>query len=263
MPLLWHLPMSHFSEKVRWALDWRRVPHRRRIMPPGLHPFGGLLLTRGRQYTMPVLVMDGHVIGDSTAIVAALEERYVPRSLYPADADERARALELEDWFDENVGPHVRQWAFRELLADPDGLREFAAKQLEWAPAGLPVDSLAGFAKAFVNVRYSLADDGRAAEAREGLVAGLDRLEAELSGGGAGSGEFLVGRRFTVADLTAAALFYPLVLPPEGPWLPRVRPPEFTRFRDSVRDRPGFRWVEDAFRRHRHAARPSAPAGSV
>ena len=75
-PLLWHLPISHFSEKVRWALDSKRVPHRRRIMPPGLHPFGGLLLTGGKQYTMPVLEMDGRRIGDSTAIIAALEERF-------------------------------------------------------------------------------------------------------------------------------------------------------------------------------------------
>jgi hypothetical protein len=55
-----------------------------------------------------------------------------------------------------------------------------------------------------------------------------------------------------VADLTAAALFYPLVLPDEGPWQP-VRTRAFLEFQDSVRDRPGFRWVEETFRRHRHA----------
>ena len=57
-PLLWHLPISHFSEKVRWAFDWKRVPHRRRLMPPGLHPLGGLVLSRGRVYTMPILLAD-------------------------------------------------------------------------------------------------------------------------------------------------------------------------------------------------------------
>ena len=86
-PLLWHLPISHFSEKVRWALDSKRVPHRRRIMPPGLHPFGGLLLTGGRQYTMPVLEMDGRRIGDSTAIIAALEERHPEVDVYTAALD--------------------------------------------------------------------------------------------------------------------------------------------------------------------------------
>ena len=48
------------------------------------------------------------------------------------------------------------------------------------------------------------------------MLAALDRLDDELGGG-----EYLVGDRFTVADLTAAALFYPLVPPPGGPAAPR------------------------------------------
>jgi glutathione S-transferase len=240
-PLLWHLPISHFSEKVRWALDWKRIPHRRRVMPPGLHPLGGLVLTGGRQYTMPVLVMDGRRIGDSTAIIGALEERFPERSLYPAD---RARALDLEDWFDENVGPYARRWGFNTLLTEPEAVRAFAVKQTEWAPFAVPTAAFAPIAKVFLNVRYSTDDEAGVEEAREKLVRGLDRLEAELDG------EFLVGGRFTVADLTAAALFYPLVLPPEGPWR-AMKTAAFLEFQDSVRERPGFRWVEDTFRRWR------------
>jgi glutathione S-transferase len=258
-PLLWHLPISHYSEKVRWTLDWKRIPHRRRIMPPGLHPLGGLLLTGGRQFTMPVLEMDGRRIGDSTSIIAALEERFPGRALYPSDPVERARALELEDWFDENVGPHARRWVFKSMMSEPEGLREFAVKQLEWAPS-LPAGALAGFTRAFVDVRYDSEDEELALEAQTKLVAGLDRLEEELDDG---SAEFLVGRRFTVADLSAAALFYPIVQPPEGPWSPHVRTKQFGDFQDSVRERPGFRWVADTFRRHRHAPRAGDPAGSV
>ena len=29
-PLLWHIPLSHFSEKVRWALDHKGIAHRRK-----------------------------------------------------------------------------------------------------------------------------------------------------------------------------------------------------------------------------------------
>jgi glutathione S-transferase len=62
-----------------------------------------------------------------------------------------------------------------------------------------------------------------------------------------------VGDQFTVADLTAAALFYPLVLPSEGPQL--GDPPEpYQRFREPLQDRPGYRWVEDMYRRHRASA---------
>ena len=24
-PLLWHIPLSHYSEKVRWALDYKGI----------------------------------------------------------------------------------------------------------------------------------------------------------------------------------------------------------------------------------------------
>jgi hypothetical protein len=62
-----------------------------------------------------------------------------------------------------------------------------------------------------------------------------------------------------VADLTAASLFYPLVLPPEGP--PAFRPPaQFARFRDALRERRGFGWVEEMFRRHRRHVREPQPA---
>src|SRR3954465_12503539 len=166
-PLLWHLPISHFSEKVRWALESKRVPHRRRVMPPGLHPFGGLVLTGGRQYTMPVLVMDGRRIGDSTAIIGALEERFPERSLYPAD---KARALELEDWFDENVGPYARQWGFNALLTEPEAVRQFAVKQPEWAAVAVPPAAFAPIARAFLAVRYATANESGVEEARAKLV---------------------------------------------------------------------------------------------
>jgi glutathione S-transferase len=75
---------------------------------------------------------------------------------------------------------------------------------------------------------------------------GLDRLEAELDGG-----DYLVGDRFTVADLTAAALFYPLVLPPEGPIEVDTVPAALEEIRASVADRSGYRWVRDMYARHR------------
>jgi glutathione S-transferase len=67
-----------------------------------------------------------------------------------------------------------------------------------------------------------------------------------------GDGEFLVGDEFSVADLTAASLFYPLVVPPEGPLptdLPRASALE--RFRESLSNRRGYKWVEETFRKHR------------
>ena len=107
------------------------------------------------------------------------------------------------------------------------------------------------YASAFVKLRFRVASDQAAADARRRVVTALDRLEDELDGG-----EYLVGDRFTVADLTASALFYPLVLPPEGPQLPDP-PAGYESFRAPLADRPGYRWVERMFREHRKPVRAS------
>jgi hypothetical protein len=33
-PLLWHIPLSHFSEKVRWTLDYKGIAHQCRVLGP-------------------------------------------------------------------------------------------------------------------------------------------------------------------------------------------------------------------------------------
>src|SRR5256885_16981161 len=101
-PLLWHIPLSHFNEKVRWTLDYKRIAHRRQVL-------GADYLIRCWRATgqgkLPILWLDGRAIADSTRIIAALEERFPERPLYPADDAGRRRALALEDEFDEGLGP--------------------------------------------------------------------------------------------------------------------------------------------------------------
>ncbi len=247
-PTLWQIDISHYSEKVRWALEHKGVDHRRRSALPGTHIPIALVLTRGAQPTMPVLQIDGETIGDSTAIIAALEARYPDPPLYPADAAERVRALELEDWFDENLGPHARLLPFYELIQEPDLFAEVAAESVP-GPLGKAKPVVGAYARAYTSIRWGAGDDDAAEQAREAIVAALDKLEAELE---QGDGEFLVGDSFSVADLTAASLFYPLVVPPEGPLRTDLpRPPALERFRESLKDRRGYRWVEETFRKHR------------
>lgn len=254
LPLLWHLPASHYSEKVRWALDHKRVPHRRRAALPGVHMALALLRTEGAAHTLPILELSGVAIADSTAAIAALEQRFRERPLYPADPAERRRALALEDYFDEELGPAARLAVFHELRREP---RKFAEVAIHAVPAWMaPAKSpLAAYGRALTAVRYG-ADDGlAAARARETIRAALDRIEAELD---AGDGVHLVGGAFTVADLTAAALFFPVVVP-EGSPLPAdlALPDPLAEFVDSIRYRPGFAWVEATYRRYRDRAEPT------
>ena len=73
-PVLWHLEISHYSEKVRWALDYKDVAHVRRAVTPALQQLRALRLRAGR--TLPILEMNGRAIGDSTCIIEELERRW-------------------------------------------------------------------------------------------------------------------------------------------------------------------------------------------
>jgi glutathione S-transferase len=249
-PTLWHISLSHYSEKVRWTLDHKGVPHRRRAVSiPGLHIPASMLLTHGASHTFPVLELDGRAIGDSTEIIAALEQRYPERPLYPADPEQRRRALELEDFFDEELGSHIRLLAFHELGKDPERFEAVIARSTPGPVAALGSGAVT-YARTYTGLRFGVRSEEAAEIARGKIIAALDRLEAEL-----GSNEYLVGDSFSVADLSAAALFFPLVLPEEGP-VPTDEPPPagMESFRAPLRDRRGYRWVEETFRKHRRPA---------
>jgi glutathione S-transferase len=257
LPTLWQIDVSHFSEKARWALAWKGVEHRRRSPVPGAHMVVALWLTRGAHYTFPVLSINGRRIGDSTAIVAALEELYPDPPLYPADIAERRRALELEEFFDEELGPQVRQLAWYELGQDPE---RFAELMTRTAPP--PMNKLGGptaaYARFYTSLRFRARDAAQAERNRAKILAALDRLEAEL-----GDGDYLVGEDFSVADLTAASLFYPLAQPEEGPIKPDAPSARgFEEFREPLVERRGLQWVKQMFHRHRKPAKAPVTAAA-
>ncbi len=253
-PVLWHIPVSHYSEKARWALAYKGVEHQRKAPPPGPHMLVAMALTRSTHHTFPVLRLDGRNIGGSDEVIAALERAYPDPPLYPADPAELERALELQRFFDSELGPHIRLFAWHELRPDRERMRELSARMMPGPLSRLPrAEAITGhLASAFVQLRFRVADDDAAAAAGEKVLAALDRLEAELKANG--DGDYLVGDSFTVADLTAASLFYPLVDPPEGPRVLPDPPPGIESFRAPLLDRRGYKWVGEMFARHRKRA---------
>jgi glutathione S-transferase len=246
LPVLWQLQLSHYNEKVRWALDVKRIPHLRRSLLPGAHYVVTSGLSGGTVTKTPMLTLDGRTIGDSTRIIEVLEQRWPEPALYPDDPHERARALELEEFFDEQLGPHVRRAVYFVLLDRPDVVKplfmngqRLPARLLLWAtfPALAPL----------MRKRMRIEPEA-AARSRELTFAAMDRLERELQPSG-----YLVGDSFTIADLTAAALFYPVVLPSQFPYpLVSEVPPAGREVLESLAARAGARWVADMYARHRY-----------
>jgi glutathione S-transferase len=239
-PVLWQYSFSNYNEKVRWALDYKSVPHVRRSLMPG----GPRAMAFSARGTLPVVDIDGERIIDSTRIIAALEERYPDPPLYPADPGERARALDLEEFFDEDAGHDVRRVLFYELRAHPD----HAAALLSTAQPKRVRLFLGGATRlpgsmAWANRRFRInAQDVE--RSRTQLEAVLDRIVEER-----GSSGYLAGDAFSVADLTAASLLYPFALPAEFQYeLPE--PPSLPT-RDALAGHPALEWIRGIWSRHR------------
>src|SRR5256885_14970088 len=96
-PVLWHLEISHYNEKARWALDYKGIAHVRRAVTPALQELTARRLRAGR--TVPVLEMNGGAIGDSTKIIEEIERRWAGPPPYPPHPGGRSRALRLAGQF--------------------------------------------------------------------------------------------------------------------------------------------------------------------
>jgi glutathione S-transferase len=194
--------------------------------------------------TLPVLDLDGQRIVDSTRIIEALERRYPEAALYPADVDERQRALELEDFFDEHAGHELRRAAFYEQRDNPDYISAFltTGRGARTRRVYRALISLPG-SMTYAKRRYRFYGPD-AERARTKVTAALDRIVAELQPSG-----YLVGSRFTVADLTAAALLFPLAWPAELQY--DYPEPPASQLIESVTGHAGVDWIREIYRRHR------------
>jgi glutathione S-transferase len=216
----------------------------RRAVRPGLQELTARRLRAGR--TVPILQLDGRAIGDSSKIIEELERRWPDPPLYPADPEERRRALELEDYFDERCGPAVRRVLFDDNLTEPE---KFVGMFV--GPDHPRLRFLAALTRVLepvIRSRYEVRPD-RVAHSREVVRDALETIEAE-----SGPGGYLVGDSFTVADLTAASIVGLVVVPSEFPYVklePDERAGQFREYRASLKDSFGFRWVESMYARHR------------
>jgi glutathione S-transferase len=242
-PVLHHLKVSHYNEKVRWALDYKGIPHVRRAAIPGRHRKLAKELTGSA--TFPVLVENGYAIGDSSRIIAHLEDCYPSPSLYPDDLDERRRALDLEDFFDEQLGPYTRLLLVHHELPDAGlFLRTFVpdvrGPRLALARAQFR------FMRPRIRQSFGINDDSVSHALHQVHVAGR-RFRDELQPNG-----YLVGSDFSVADLTVASLVAPIVAPRDFPYpQPQGDHPSVEPLRDVLDEYGLLTWTRDMYTRKR------------
>ena len=203
------IPISHYCEKARWALERAGVEYEERAHLQVLHWVAVRRAGGGR--TAPVLRCGDRVFAESADIVAFADTRGA--GLRAGDPEVRA----VEDDLDERLGPHGRRWMY-------DCLRGESALVERYGPTGVPAWQRRALPLAFPFVarvidRYLDITPESVAESLAEVRAVYDSVGERLADGR----PFLMGDSFTAADLTFAALSAPLVLPPEyGVPLPRV-----------------------------------------
>jgi glutathione S-transferase len=241
------IPISHFCEKARWALDRAGLRYVEERHVQGIHQVVARRAGGGK--TMPVLVCDDGVFDQSEAILRYADERVEPeRHLFPADPRERADVEQLSRWLDEGLGPDGRRWIYAYILPHKRLTRSFNNQGVpRWEAAALtalwPVAT--HFVERELQIRpTTIADD----EPR--VRQAFDAIAERLADGRA----YLCGERFTAADLTFACLSAPVVAPPEyGVTLPQPdeMPAELAEKIRAFREHPAGAYALRLFREER------------
>jgi glutathione S-transferase len=243
------IPISHYCEKARWALERAGLPYREERHVQGIHRIAARRAGGGA--TVPVLVTPQGAIGESQQILEWVDARTpAEQRLFPDEPRERAQVLSLCRRFDGELGPPGRRLMYVHMLAQRElalsfnnaGVPRFEDRALRW---GWPL--IARFLRRELGITpgIELADEAA-------VFGELDYAARLLEDGR----PYLCGERFGAADLTFAAMSASVLLPPAyGVTLPQpelLAAPTAALVR-RVREHPAGRFALEMFARHRHA----------
>jgi glutathione S-transferase len=248
------IPISHYCEKARWALDRARLPYREERHVQGIHRVAARRAGGGA--TVPVLVTPDGSIGESQQILDWVDARLAPEQrLFPERAAARAEVDALCRRLDERLGPAARRLMYVHLLGQRDlvfaynnqGVPRWEDRTLRY---GWPL------LRRFVERELGIVTGVQVGD--EAIVFGeLDHV-AELLADGR---PFLCGERFGAADLTFAALSAAVIIPDGyGVELPQldVLAPATAALVQRARRHPAGRHALSLYAEQR-----GAPAGRV
>ena len=246
------IAFSHYCEKARWSLQHARVPFKEDAYLPTLHfpaVFAALAGTgegkadkASSRFSTPLLIRDQQRWTDSTDIARYVDETYGGNELFSAED-----AGELDRDFSERLGPHTRRLVYFIMFQSPALLFELAQKTVSTKQSVL----LRG---AFPLAKQMLRRSMRVDAAGYDRSLARTRQMADLVAQRLGDKQYLSDDRFTMADLTFAALFAPVVLPSNyGAPLPREDelPAMARELVSEFREHPAGQYALRIYRDHR------------
>lgn len=196
------------------------------------------------------MVAYGDVVQGSAEIIDWAEARTTEAARQLTPSDGHGACQEIEKRLDEIAGVHVRRYYYSAALFDePEAVRKMYANDVSFL-RGLLVSGTWGVVrKEMIKVMDLGPEQGLESK---GIIEGeLSWIDDLLSDGR----QYLVGDRFSRADLTAASLLAPLVIPKEHPVYPNLTlPPRFTSDLEGWKDRPSIEWVREMYGQFRNVS---------
>jgi glutathione S-transferase len=243
------IPISHYCEKARWALERAGMPYREERHVQGIHRFAARRAGGGP--TVPVLVTPEGVLGESEEILAWVDERTPPEHrLFPAEPAARSEVERLCRRLDEELGPKGRRLMYIHMLTQRKLMLRFNNEGVpRWEDVAIRYGwpFIVRFARRELGIRPGIEVEDEAAVWRE-----FDFVAELLADGRS----HLCGERFGAADLTFAALSAAVVVPPVyGVPLPQpdVLPPRTAAFVQRAREHPAGRYALSLFAKRRES----------
>jgi glutathione S-transferase len=192
------IPISHYCEKARWALDRAGLAYVEEAHVQGLHQLAARRAGGGS--SVPVLLTPEGVFAGSEWIV-----RYADGFLAPGQRLFTPEVVEFCRRLDAGLGPDARRLIYKLMLPRPELMLPYNNQGVPaWEAAALT--GLYRVARRWASRKLELTNEDDAPL----VLAAFDRVAAQL-----GDKPFLFGERFTAADLTFACLAAAVVLPPE------------------------------------------------
>jgi glutathione S-transferase len=244
------IPISHYCEKARWALDRAGLRYREERHIQGIHSLAARRAGGGA--TVPVLVTPEGAIGESHEILVWSDAHVAAeRRLFPLEPAARAEVDALCRRLDEQFGPPGRRLIYVHMFRQPKLVFAFNDQGV---PAWEDATLRAGWPllKRFVARALGIVPGIEAAD-EAAVFAELDHVAELLSDGR----PYLCGERFGAADLTFAALCAPVIVPREyGIALPQpdVLAPATATLIRRAREHPAGRYALTLFAEQRRAA---------
>ncbi|MEM7441250.1 MAG: glutathione S-transferase [Pseudomonadota bacterium] len=239
-PTLHIFPYSNFCEKAVWALDAFGQPYERRLHFAGPHARAVKKLSG--QTAVPVLENGQRITAGSASIIELFSESAAYDRLVPTS--HRAEIMEWQARLD-GIGATLRGTLFYQILPHRTlAIRLLSGRQkAPWGGYGL-------FFRAFTPVLMSMLRKNMPDQAT-GLSACRPVLDDIAQAAGDG---YLVGDQFTLADLTAAAIFYPICHPAGslGHEVTQAEP-QLAKWHALWADHPAIAYVQRIYTDHRRA----------